>query len=66
MELLLFFAFAALFALGFNFLGPRAQKQFPSVASTFWGATLITTLAVMVLLVAVSFVFAEVGVKEAA
>lgn len=66
MEFVLLFAFAAVFALGFNYIGPKAQAQFPSLAASFWGTTLLTALAVMVLLVAVSFVFAAAGVKEAA
>jgi len=61
MEILLLFAFAMLFAIGFNFVQPKALKYFPTFGGNFLGATLITGLAVLVLLLAVSFVFAEVG-----
>jgi len=61
MELLLLFAFAMLFAIGFNFAQPRILGRFPSFATNFFGVTIITALAVMALLLAVSFVFAEVG-----
>jgi hypothetical protein len=66
MEFVLLFAFAALFAIAFNYAQPKALSYFPQASSNFWGTTLITAVAVMVLLVLVSFVFAEVGVKEAA
>jgi hypothetical protein len=66
MELLLLFAFAAVFAIAFNYAQPKALGKFPTLAANFWGTTFITAIAVMVLLVVVSFVFAEVGVREAA
>lgn len=61
MEIVLLFAFAVLFAIAFNYGQPKALGYFPSIASNFWGVTLITAVAVMVLLVAVSWIFAEVG-----
>lgn len=61
MELLLLFAFAMLFAIGFNFAQPRVLGYFPSLSANFFSVTLITAGAVMLLLLAVSFVFAEVG-----
>ena len=64
MELVLLFAFAMVFAIGFNYAQPKALGYFPNFANNFWGVTLVTAGAVMVLLVAVSFVFAEVGVRE--
>lgn len=66
MELLLLFAFAFLFAVAFNYAQPKALGYFPSFASNFWGTTIVTAVAVMVLLVAVSFVFAEAGAEVAA
>jgi len=65
MELILLFAFAAVFALGLNYVGPRATTYFPTLAGSFWGSTLLTTIAVMVLLVAVSFAFAAAGLEKA-
>ena len=65
MEILLLFAFAAIFALGFNYAQPKVLGKFPSLSANYWGVTFLTAVSVMVLLVAVSFVFAEVGVKEA-
>lgn len=64
MEILLLFAFAAVFAIALNYLQPMALTQFPSLAANFWGTTLLTAVAVMILLVTVSFVFAEVGIKK--
>jgi predicted PurR-regulated permease PerM len=61
MEFLLLFAFAMLFAIAFNYAQPKALGRFPKFASSFWGVTLVTAVAVLVLLVVVSFVFAEVG-----
>ena len=61
MEILLLFAFAMLFAIAFNFAQPKALGYFPTLAANFWGVTLVTAISVMVLLVAVSWVFAEVG-----
>jgi hypothetical protein len=66
MEFILLFAFAALFAIAFNYVQPKALSYFPNASANFWGTTLITAVAVMILLVVVSFVFAEVGVKGAA
>ena len=66
MEILLLFAFAAVFAIAFNYAQPKALAQFPTFAANFWGTTLLTAVSVMLLLLLVSFVFAEVGVKEAA
>jgi hypothetical protein len=61
MEILLLFAFAFLFAIAFNYAQPKALAKFPNFAANFWGVTVITAVSVMVLLVAVSWVFAEVG-----
>ena len=61
MELLLLFAFAMLFAIGFNYGQPKLLNRFPTFAANFWGVTVLTAVAVAVLLVAVSWVFAEVG-----
>lgn len=66
MEIVLLFAFAAIFAIGFNYGQPKLLGKFPSLSANYWGTTLLTAVAVMVLLVAVSFVFAEAGVKEGA
>lgn len=65
MEIVLLFAFAAIFALGFNYAQPKVLGKFPSFAKSFWGTTFLTAISVMILLVVVSFAFAEVGVKEA-
>jgi hypothetical protein len=65
MEIVLLFAFAFVFAVGFNYAQPKLLGYFPDAASNFWSGTAITAVAVMILLVAVSFVFAEVGIKEA-
>lgn len=64
MELVLLFAFAAIFAIGFNYGQPKLLGKFPSLSSNYWGTTFLTAIAVMVLLVAVSFAFAKAGVKE--
>ena len=64
MELVLLFAFAVVFAILLNFSGPKVQGYFPSLAANYWGSTLLTAVMVLILLVVVSFVFAEVGVKE--
>ena len=64
MELVLLFAFAAIFAIGFNYGQPKLLGKFPSLAANYWGTTFLTALAVMVLLVAVSFAFAKAGVRE--
>ena len=61
MEILLLFAFAALFAIAFNWGQPRLLGHFPNFAANYWGVTLLTAASVLVLLVAVSWVFAEVG-----
>ena len=61
MELLLLFAFAALFAIAFNFAQPKALGYFPSLAANFWSATAVTAVAVMVLLLLVSFAFSLVA-----
>ena len=61
MELILLFAFAALFAILFNYGQPRALGYFPKLAGNFWGVTLVTAASVAVLLVVVSWVFAKVG-----
>ena len=66
MALVLLFAFAAIFAIGFNYGQPKLLGKFPTLAASFWGTTLLTAVAVMILLVTVSFLFAEVGVKEGA
>lgn len=66
MELVLLFAFAAVFAIAFNYAQPKALGKFPTLAANFWGTTFLTAVMVMLLLVVVSFVFAEAGVKEAA
>lgn len=66
MEIVLLFAFAAIFAIGFNYGQPKVLAKFPTIAAKFWGTTLITALSVMVLLVTVSFIFSEVGFKEGA
>lgn len=66
MEIVLLFAFAAIFALGFNYGQPKLLGKFPSLAANFWGTTFLTAVAVMVLLVGVSFVFAEAGVRKGA
>lgn len=63
-SLILLFAFSAIFAIGYNYATPKALGKFPSLAANFWGTTLVTALAVMILLVTVSFVFAEVGLKK--
>ena len=47
MELLLLFAFAALFAIAFNFAQPKALGYFPSLAANFWSATAVTAVAVI-------------------
>lgn len=64
MELVLLFAFAAIFAIGFNYGQPKLLGKFPNLASNYWGTTFLTALAVMVLLIAVSFAFAKAGVEE--
>lgn len=64
MELVLLFAFAAIFAIGFNYGQPKLLGKFPSLAANYWGTTLLTAISVMVLLVVVSFAFAEAGVRE--
>lgn len=64
MEIVLLFAFAAVFAIGFNYGQPRLLGKFPKLAGNFWGTTFLTAVAVMVLLVAVSFAFAEAGVRK--
>jgi predicted PurR-regulated permease PerM len=61
MELLLLFVFAVLFAILLNWGTPKLQSRFPTAASNFWYSTLLTAVAVAVLLVLVSWVFAEVG-----
>ena len=61
MELVLLFVFAFLFAIALNWGTPKLQGYFPNAASNFWYSTALMALAVMVLLVAVSWVFAEVG-----
>jgi hypothetical protein len=61
MELLLVFAFAMLFAIGFNYAQPKALGYFPKLAASFWGVTVVTAFSVFVLLFVVSFVFAMVG-----
>ena len=61
MELLLLFAFAALFAIAFNFAQPKALGYFPSLAANFWSATAVTAVAGMVLLLRVSFAFSLVA-----
>jgi hypothetical protein len=63
-SIVLLFAFAAIFAIGFNYSQPKLLGKFPTLAANFWGTTILTAVAVMVLLLAVSFVFAEAGVKE--
>lgn len=64
MEILLLFAFAAIFALGFNYGQPKLLAKFPNLAANYWGTTFLTAIAVMVLLVTVSFAFAKAGVRE--
>lgn len=61
MELLLLFAFAMLFAIAFNYGQPKVLGYFPTFSTNFWGVTLLTAASVLFLLVAVSWVFAEVG-----
>lgn len=61
MEFILLFAFAALFAMVFNYAQPKALGKFPNLAKSYWGATFITTIAVAVLLVVVTVIFAAVG-----
>lgn len=63
MELVLLFAFAAIFAVAFNYGQPRLLGKFPSLAANYWGTTLLTAVTVMILLVAVSWAFAEAGEK---
>lgn len=65
MEFILLFAFAAVFSLGLNYVGPKATGYFPSLAGSFLGTTLLTTVAVMILLVSVSFAFAAAGLEKA-
>jgi hypothetical protein len=64
MELILLFAFAAIFAIGFNYGQPKLLGKFPSLAGNYWGTTFLTAVSVMILLVVVSFAFAEAGVRE--
>lgn len=64
MEIVLLFAFAAIFAIGFNYGQPKLLGKFPNLATNYWGTTFLTAISVMVLLVAVSFAFAKVGVRE--
>lgn len=64
MEIVLLFAFAAIFAIGFNYGQPKLLGKFPTLAANFWGTTALTAVTVMVLLVVVSFAFAEAGVRE--
>ena len=64
MELLLLFAFAAIFAIGFNYAQPKVGTYFPTIGGNFFGATLLTAAMVMALLLVVSFVFAEIGSKS--
>jgi len=59
MEIVLLFAFAAIFAIGFNYGQPKLLGKFPTLAANYWGTTILTAVSVMALLVAVSFVFAE-------
>jgi hypothetical protein len=61
MEFLLLFAFAVLFAIAFNYGQPKILGKFPSFATNFWGVTLLSAVAVMLLLLIVSWVFAKVG-----
>jgi hypothetical protein len=64
MEFVLLFAFAAIFAIAFNYGQPRLLGRFPSLAANYWGTTLLTAVTVMILLVVVSFAFAEAGVEK--
>ena len=61
MELILLFAFAMIFALGFNYVQPKALTKFPTLAANFWGTTALTAAVVALFLVVVSFAFSEVG-----
>jgi ABC-type Fe3+ transport system permease subunit len=71
MEILLFFIFAVVFALAFNWAMPQLTTQvakYPKIAtyqSTYYGQTLITAVLVFVLLLVVGFVFAAAGEKAA-
>jgi hypothetical protein len=60
MEFVLLFAFAAMFAVAFNFAQPKIIGRFPNYASNFFAVTALTAVAVMVLLLLVSFVFSLV------
>jgi nitrogen fixation/metabolism regulation signal transduction histidine kinase len=66
MEWLLLFAFAVVFAILLNWGLPQAESTFPNVAGSFWGVTAITAVFLLVLLVVVSWVFAEVAGKRVA
>lgn len=71
MEILLFFVFAVVFALAFNWAMPQLATQvskYPNLAkyqSNYYGQTLLTALLVFALLLAVGFVFAAAGEKPA-
>jgi hypothetical protein len=64
MELLLLFAFAMLFAIAFNYGQPKILGYFPNAQSNFIYTTAVTAVAVMALLLIVSFVFSTVAGKE--
>ena len=72
MEFVLFFAFAVVFAMAFNYVMPRLNAKlanYPKIAShqsSYWGQTLITAVGVFVLLMVVGFVFSAAGVKARA
>ena len=61
MEFVLLFLFAFAFALLFNWGQPRVLGYFPTFASNFWAVTALTAVVVAILLVLVSWAFAEVG-----
>lgn len=63
MEFLMLFAFAAVFAMGFNFFMPKlsAYPQLAKLHSTYAGQTVLTAALVFGLLIAVSYTFAIAG-----
>jgi uncharacterized membrane protein YccC len=64
-EILLFFVFAVIFAMIYNYGFPMLSSATGSWSwtATYWGATLLTAVFFFVALLVVGFVFSLVGVR---